>query len=1500
MIDFWDKITTLGAKPRKFIDVMKNVYLGTVLCLGLLLLNFSAFTQTVNEHYQDGKIYLKLKDNFPLKLIVDRDKKPKQNLLSQYNFVSNLSGQYGISSMTRPFPNAKGKGGGALQRTFLIEFSSATEVDQLIEQLKANNAVEYAEKVPLHSISLTPNDTYHGQVWALNTIQAELAFNISTGDPNIVVAVTDNAIETTHEDLDDAIWTNPGEIAGNGIDDDGNGYIDDVNGWDVGDDDNNPNPLNTNWDHGTHCAGTVGAETNNGIGVSSIGFGISIMPVKVTTNSASSSSVTNGYDGIYYAAISGAHVISCSWGGYGYSTTGQNLVNWAWGQGSIVVAAAGNDNLNMDNGGNAHYPSNYNNVVCVASSTQTDSKSGFSNYGSDVDVTAPGSSIASTVPFDDYGYMSGTSMATPLVSGLLGLMMSAQPGLPQQDYVDCLINSCDDISAQNPGYNGDLGSGRVNALQALNCVTAFSSNAPIADFSANFTTITAGGSIQFTDLSTYNPQTWSWNFDNQSVGGVTPATANTQGPHTVTFNTPGVFEVTLTVTNSNGSDTETKTAYITVNSPGGCSQLNLDDPTFDTLTSIHVGWNPALYTTNGDGHLAGINEYGDDAKAEYFPSAMVGASSHVVGTYIWFGNAYSGNANKTVDINVYDATGGTPGAILGTRTVTMGDIGNGGIFYYTFNPPIAVPASQEIAVGVDMANLDYAGGDTMGIITNTIGEASSSIGWERWSDGNWYTYTDPTGWGVASLSHYIFPDLTSAPPSINLSASATTICEGESIDYDATGSTYDDTLLWTFQGSTPLNSNNIMESAVYNNSGTYMAYLEVVGGGCSNYLVDSVEITVNPAPTIVLSASDDEICVGEGPVTITATGASSYSWSPGGQTTASISVSPTTTTTYSVVGTQGGCDGSASIQIMVGEIPTLSASITDVLCNGGSTGAIDLSVTNLSNCTYDWGTQGTSEDITGLAAGTYNVTVTSDMNCVANGSYTVNQNSAIAVTENTTNASCGSNNGTVTLNISGGVSPYTEDFGADNPNALAPGAHNYTVTDDVGCVYNGSYSISSTGGPTLSTSSTNVTCPGGTNGTASVSISGGSAPYTEDWGGATIGALSAGTYSVTVTDNNGCVSSEVVTITEPNAFGSTPNITNVSCNGNSDGSVALNVTGGTSPYSENWGAMNPNSLPAGTHNVTVTDNNGCTYQTSVTINEPAPISASATTTDVDCNGDTDGTAFLNITGGTSPYSENWQGENNTALGAGTYTVIITDDNGCTENVNVTINEPSAISATSSTTDVSCNGFTDGTATLTITGGTPAYSENWGGENPNSLGAGTYNVTITDANGCTSSTSVTITEPTALGVSGVVTDESAGNDGAVDITATGGTPAYSYDWGAQGTGEDLTGLAAGTYSVTITDANGCSITDSYTVNDFTSIFENSAIVFSVFPNPAVSELNIQLQGEYDFVITNDLGQVVMDSKGQNESTVDVSQFTTGVYFVRVLQGDEMYTAKVIKK
>ena len=1472
------------------------------LCMVLLCASFVK-AQTVHSDFQDGKIYFQLNAEELIVENVERETgRINENVLGNYAFVNAYQNQFGITSLTRPFKLATGKGSEPLVRTFLLEFDNHQGIVDLLNILENSGKVVYAEMVPYYTIDLTPNDPLHGSEWGLQNIQAELAWNISTGSSSVVVATVDNAIETGHADLTNMLWVNPGEIPSNGIDDDGNGYIDDINGWDVGDDDNNTNPLNTNWDHGTHCAGTTGAETNNGIGVSSIGFGISIMAVKATTNAASFNAVTHGYDGIYYAALNGADVINCSWGGGGFSTAGQNIVNWAWNQGSIVVAAAGNDNLDMDVGGNAQYPANYNNVVCVASSTTTDAKSGFSNYGSDVDVTAPGSSIRSTVPFGGYAYMSGTSMASPLVAGLLGLMKSVNPGLPNQDYVDCLTSSCDNIDAQNPSYIGDLGSGRINALGALNCISLTLSNPPVADFTANYTTITAGGSVTFTDLSYYNPQTWSWDFDGTSIGGVVPATAGTQGPHTVTYNTPGFFEVELTVTNGNGSDTETKTAYIEVVAPGACNTLNLDDPSFSSGASIHVGWTPSLftYTPATDGYIAGTNVYNDMAKAEYFPPAMVGSSGFVTGTYVWIAEAYAANPNTTIDINVYDATGGTPGTIIGSTPVAMGNIAGGGLFYFPFNPPVAVPVSQEIAVGVDFTNLTWST-DTLALVTSDANEPATSVGLEQWNDASWNNYTAFVG---AEFHHYIFPDLTSSPPVATITASTTTICEGESINFDATGSTFEDTLVWTFNGGGLSNSNNVSEDVIFNTAGTYTQYLEVVGGGCGNYAIDSVSITVNPNPTVVITATDDEICVGDPAVTLTASGAASYVWSPGGQTTPSIVVSPGVTTTYSVVGTSAGCSGNASMQLFVGQYPVLSATVTDADCNGASTGAIDLTVTASSgNETFDWGSFGTTEDLTGIPAGTYPITVTSEEGCATSDSYTVNEPTALSVSESVTSASCGLSDGSASLTISGGTPGYTEDWGTANPAALPGGTHPYTVTDANGCVFNGTATITNPGSPTVTVgATTNVTCNGGSDGTGSVNISGGAAPYTEDWGGQNPATLPAGTWPVNVTDNNNCTGSTTVTITEPTAIATSPTITNVQCNGDSDGAVVLNTTGGTPTYTEDWGGENPNALAAGTYSVTVTDNNGCTHVESVTVTEPTAISVTSSVVAPTCNGDSDGSATLTITGGTPTYTENWGAANPNALADGTYSVDITDANGCVQTESVVVTEPAPISTAPVVTDPTCNGYVNGSVNLNTTGGTGPYTEDWGGENPGAIGAGTYTVNITDANGCTGTANVTVTEPAVITLTATVGPESEtpGDDGSIDITVGGGTGGFTYSWDNGETTEDISGLDSGFYMVTITDGNGCTLDSTFYVGySSVGLDDWSNKGFLMYPNPANEEITVQLNGTFNYEIRNDLGQIIFRGVGTEVETFDLNGLADGMYFIRIEQENEFLNVKFVK-
>ncbi len=921
---------------------LRSIVMGTSLILSSIFMAGNATSQNVHKDFIDGEIWFQLRaDKFVHQMISrDGDVKPDLNnmKLSSMPYLRDVFTAHSVTRLNQPWPRAYGSD--ALMSTYHIEFDDVKNVDQFISELEESGAVVFAEKVPHMTIAVVPNDPLHAsQMWGLTKIDAENAWNVGTGSSSIIVATTDNAIQITHPDLANVLWVNTGEIPNNGVDDDNNGYIDDVNGFDVGDNDNNPNPLTNSWDHGTHVAGTTGAETNNNQGVSSIGFGISIMAVKSTKNSSGSNSVNNGYDGIYYSALNGADIINCSWGGTGFSTSGQNMVNWATGQGSIVVAAAGNSNV--DNDVTPHYPSNYSNAVAVAATTTNDAKASFSCYGANsVDIAAPGTFIHSTVPTNNYADMQGTSMACPMVSGLLGLMKSLNPNMPNNDLLNCLYSTADNIDGVNPSYIGELGAGRINALAAMNCVGATLSSAPNALFTVNFTTITAGGSVTFTDQSTFGPTQWAWRFDNQNLGGVSPATAITQGPHIVTYNTPGVYEVRLTATNANGSDVETKTAYITVTTPGSCNEPNLDDNTFSSTAGIHVGWTSRLYGATAGGYLSGNNAYTlpapQDAKAEYFPSGIIGSNAQFVeGVYIWIGVATNAT-NPTFEVNVWDATGGAPtGAPLATRTLNLADyVTQGSIYYWRFTTPVPLPASSEIAVGVDFSNLNIAAGDTLAVVTNTFNtNASTTTGYEKLTNGTWQDYT--VQWtGVTSLSHYIFPVLTADPATISLSASPTTICEGELVTYDASGSTYQDTLLWSFPGVTPNQSINIIDSVIYSSPGTYRTYLQVVGGGCNTYRIDSVDITVNPTPTINISATADTICSGSS-VTLTASGGGTYNWTPGGAGT-SISPSPTVNSAYSVSSTVAGCFGQASKTIYVDVAPTAVATHTPSgnICSG--------------------------------------------------------------------------------------------------------------------------------------------------------------------------------------------------------------------------------------------------------------------------------------------------------------------------------------------------------------------------------------------------------------------------------------------------------------------------------------------------------------------------------------------------------------------------------------
>lgn len=408
----------------------------------------------------------------------------------------------------------------------------------------------------------------------------------------------------------------------------------------------------------------------------------------------------------------------------------------------------------------------------------------------------------------------------------------------------------------------------------------------------------------------------------------------------------------------------------------------------------------------------------------------------------------------------------------------------------------------------------------------------------------------------------------------------------------------------------------------------------------------------------------------------------------------------------------------------------------------------------------------------------------------------------------------------------------------------------------------------------------------GDNGGIQLNVAGGSGLYTYSWDtgdtGANVSGLTGGTYTVTITGLAGCDTMQTFTIP---SVGTPPTLqtagTDASC-GAMDGMASVSVTSGNPmPYMYMWSdgqvtdtAMN---LAAGTYTVMVTDNDGCSASASVSINDAGgPSIDSAIGTDIACNGDQTGMIDLTVSGGAMPYSYAWSTGDTTAdlngLAAGTYTLNITDGNGCIASTSVTISEPTALTASTNEVDVLCNGDDNGAATLTVGGGTPGYSFSWstGATSPsiNGLMAGSYTCDITDANGCMISASATITEPAAITATANATDVTCfgDEDGSVSLSDLGGgTAPFSYSWDNGETTQDITGVGGGTYTVTIVDGNGCSFMVSADV-----IEASQALVVTVTEDNANGT-----------AMANPVGGVMPYSYSWNTSPAQTTQTATGL-------------------
>ncbi|MBL4577517.1 MAG: T9SS type A sorting domain-containing protein [Flavobacteriales bacterium] len=534
-----------------------------------------------------------------------------------------------------------------------------------------------------------------------------------------------------------------------------------------------------------------------------------------------------------------------------------------------------------------------------------------------------------------------------------------------------------------------------------------------------------------------------------------------------------------------------------------------------------------------------------------------------------------------------------------------------------------------------------------------------------------------------------------------------------------------------------------------------------------------------------------------------------------------------------------------------GSLITSTSVFQDVCDSCNQTGTVTTS-NGTPPYTYSWNdplNQVTSTAIGLCENNTYTVNITDANGCIAldSVSYGTVLNSPSIMISSITNANCGQADGGACIAITGGTPPYTyqwDDPGNGTTNCLTSvpaGTYNVTVMDNNACIATQNVTISATSSAVATALiDNNATCAGMCDGQATVSMSGGPGPFTYSWNttpvqsSATADSLCAGTYTVTVTDSAGCITTDSVTLVDTITFIQTLITTEPDCYGNCNGSIQANVSGGTAPYTFLWSngqTSNPSiNLCSGTYCLTITDQNGCIDTACVTVTEPSAIMTTTTENDVSCYAGCDGSTTASVSGGTTPYTYLWNDPNlqttitADSLCVGMYAVTIVDSAGCTALDSAIVSEPLALTSGVTTTNVSCAGAADGTALVSMSGGVAPYTYLWDlcacdfgpcGPYVTGLTAGTCCVSIVDQNNCPEVVCVVISEPPPIVITATVIDESCNSicDGSILLDVTGGAGLYSYQWSPGGSGSNL---CPGNYTVTVTDIDGCIATAAYSI------------------------------------------------------------------------------------
>ncbi|MFN6076785.1 MAG: gliding motility-associated C-terminal domain-containing protein, partial [Fluviicola sp.] len=749
----------------------------------------------------------------------------------------------------------------------------------------------------------------------------------------------------------------------------------------------------------------------------------------------------------------------------------------------------------------------------------------------------------------------------------------------------------------------------------------------------------------------------------------------------------------------------------------------------------------------------------------------------------------------------------------------------------------------------------------------------------------------------------------------------TPVCQGTPLNFTSTVNFPGGTYAWTGpSGFTSILANPTRTGTVPAHSGTYQVIYTSPGGCKDTFLVNAI---VNPLPVVTITSTATLCATGcsgiaTSSITTTSLAPYTYSWSNGGSTPSISSLCPGA---YNLTLTDANlCTATASTTITAPTPLVLTASSTNVTCNGVCNGSVTLSVTGGTGAiTFkkNAGPAQASPVFGGLCAGSYTFTATDANGCTINIPVTITQPLVLAATVSSlTNATCGLTNGAVTVTASGGTVNYTYTLGATSNTTgvfsnLAAGSYIVNVVDQNGCTTSVSFVITAVPVPTATIQSQqNITCSGGNNGSVIIAASGGVSPYQYAIGAGPFGAsnlfsnLTAGTYTFTVRDANNCTATVIATITSPTPVSFTAVTTPVLCNNQCNGQITITASGGVAPYtySSNSGStfqISPiiTNLCDGTYEVVVKDFNGCLINAFFTIVEPPVISLSTTNSDPSCNGLSNGSIVVNATGGVGGFTYSL---NNgafqaspifSAVSGGLNTIEVEDANGCPAQINTTLTDPAPILISQVDMIPSNCGFNNGQLEVSASGSFPAflYSDNGGPFQASGIFtnvfSGLHLIVVQDANLCTdtlyagvndlemSGVEISRTEPLCFG----------GNDGTILVTNILGAAPISYELDGngliQGSGF-FSGLDAGSHIVVVFDAGNCIFTLPFVLNQPPPVVFTTQLVDITCNSGADGEIHFDTvgggtPGGYTFSIDNGLTfSTVIDYSGLSAGTFDL--------------------------